>query len=61
MGLFSVYRAYIVCENDYMLFQGITVKIDETGDLTIARIMAGSMSDKLGELISVNVMKSLLP
>ena len=30
------------------LLQGITVKIDETGDLVIARIMTGSMSDKLG-------------
>jgi len=32
---------------------GITVKIDEAGNLTIARIMADSMSDKLG-LLHVN-------
>lgn len=29
---------------------GITVKIEESGDLVIARILAGSMSDKLGLL-----------
>ena len=37
---------------EYSHFQGITVKIDETGDLVIARIMTGSMSDKLGRWIT---------
>ncbi|KAL4217151.1 MAGUK p55 subfamily member 6 [Mactra antiquata] len=38
---------------------GITVKIDETGDLTIARIMAGSMSDKLGLLHVGDIIKEV--
>ena len=33
-----------------MFLQGITVKIDELGDLVIARIMSGSMIDKQGLL-----------
>ena len=32
------------------LSQGITVKIDEDGDLVIARILSGSLSDRLREL-----------
>ena len=37
-----------VCMIVSMYLQGITVKIEESGDLVIARILAGSMSDKLG-------------
>lgn len=38
---------------------GITVKIDETGDLVIARIMTGSMSDKLGLLHVGDIIKEV--
>lgn len=31
-----------------MLFQGITVKIDERAELVIARILSGSQIDKQG-------------
>ena len=42
-----------------LLLQGITVKIEESGDLTIARILAGSMSDKLGMLSLISLVVSL--
>ncbi|KAL3853924.1 hypothetical protein ACJMK2_013240 [Sinanodonta woodiana] len=38
---------------------GMTVKIDDTGELVIARIMAGSMSDKLGLLHVGDVIKEV--